>query len=415
MELADVDVYDPSKYGTRGVPHDELALLRQQDPVHFQPIQGERGYWVITKYEDVDFISRNPEIFSSYVGGGTIIEDYDGADLAIARNLIVNMDPPAHNKFRRLVSRGFTPRMTAYLEPKIRGVAKRLVDGVVDRGHCDFVQDLAVPLPLLMIADMLGVEEADRPKLLDWTNRLLGYADPELGSRQDMSVAAMEVVQFAQKLAATRRGKDTGEDLSTILCNASVDGEALTDMEFSLFVMGLMVAGNETTRNLFSGGAVLLMQHPHVQRQLRENLDLLPNAIEEMLRLVSPVNYMRRTATRDVELRGKTIKAGDKVALYYASANRDEDVFGSDSMEFDIERENAREHLAFGVGQHFCLGANLARLELRVLWEEIITRLHDLEPAGAQRRLQSNYINGIKELQVSFNHSDPVLQAPAPA
>jgi cholest-4-en-3-one 26-monooxygenase len=311
------------------------------------------------------------------------------------------MDPPSHGKFRKLVSRGFTPRMTTYLEPRIKAVAKRLVDGVAQRGECDFVADLGIPLPLEMIAELLGVPQEDRGKLLAWTNRLLGYADPELGSREDMSVAAMEVMQYSFQLAATRKGKGTGEDLATILCNATVDGEALTDMEFAMFVLLLSVAGNETTRNLLSNGCVLLMEHPEIREELRRDPSLLPNAIEEMLRLVSPVTYMRRTATQDVVLRGKQIKAGDKIAICYASANRDEELFENPHV-FDIRRKNARDHVAFGIGEHFCLGANLARLEIRVLLEEILRRIPDMERNGAYRRLRTSFLNGVKELQVKF-------------
>ncbi len=400
MRLVDVDIYNPDIHVT-AVPHDQYELLRREDPVHFQPMPSERGFWVVTKYEDLAYVSCHPEIFSSYAGGGTIIEDYEGQDLAIARNLLVNMDPPAHGKFRKLVSRGFTPRMTNYLEPRLRACAKRLVDGVGKVGQCDFVSELAVPLPLEMIAELIGVPPEDRTKLLSWTNRLLGYSDPELGSRQDMSLAAMEMMQYATRLAASRKGKDTGDDLATILCNASVDGEALTDMEFAMFVLLLSVAGNETTRNLLSNGIVLLMQHPEVREELRSDLSLLPNAIEEMLRLVSPITYMRRTAVRDVELRGKQIKAGDKIAISYASANRDEEVFENPHV-FDIRRKNAREHVAFGIGEHFCLGANLARLEIRIVLEEILRRIPNMELDGAYRRLRSSYLNGVKELRVKF-------------
>ncbi len=400
MRLEDVDIYDPAAY-VSGVPHEQFELLRREDPVHFHREPNGRGFWVVTKYEDLAYVSCHPELFSSFLGGGTIIEDYEGQDLAIARNLIVNMDPPVHGKFRKLVSRGFTPRMTAYLEPRIRECATRLVNNVGKRGACDFVTELAVPLPLQLIAELIGVPADHREKLLSWTNRLLDYADPTVGSRQDMALAAMEMVQYSQILAASRKGKDTGDDLATILCNASVDGAALSDMEFSMFVLMLSVAGNETTRNLLSNGMVLLMKNPEQQRELVNDLSLLPNAIEEMLRMVTPVTYMRRTAVKDVELHGKLIKGGDKIAICYASANRDEDVF-PDPHIFDIRRSNAREHVAFGIGEHFCLGTNLARLEIRILMEEILSRLPDMRMEGAHRRMRSSYINGVKELQVKF-------------
>jgi cholest-4-en-3-one 26-monooxygenase len=400
MKLEDVDIYNPDTHLT-GVPHDQYELLRREDPVHWQPEPNGRGFWVVTKYEDLAYVSCHPELFSSYRGGGTIIEDYDGQDLAIARNLMINMDPPSHGKFRKLVSRGFTPRMTAYLEPRIKNVAQRLVDRVGAKGQCDFVAELAVPLPLEMIAELIGVPPEDREQLLKWTNRLLGYTDPELGSQDDMKVAAMEMMQYSVKLAATRKGKGTGEDLATILCNAAVDGEALNDMEFAMFVLLLSVAGNETTRNLLSNGIVLLMDHPEAREELKRDPSLMPNAIEELLRLVSPVTYMRRTATQDLVLGGKQIKEGDKIAISYASANRDEDKFENPHV-FDIHRKNAREQVAFGIGQHFCLGSNLARLEIRVLLNEILERIPDMQRNGAYRRLRSSYLNGVKELQVKF-------------
>jgi cholest-4-en-3-one 26-monooxygenase len=401
MKLKDIDIYGLDHYEQAGPPHEQLDFLRKHDPLHWQEIPGERGYWVVTKYEDLGMMSRDPKRFSSHEGGGTIIEDYEGNDLSIARNLMVNMDPPSHPKFRKLVSRGFTPRMTAHLEPKVEAIAKRLVDAVAESGECDFVESLAVPLPLEMIAELLGAAEEDRPKLLGWTNRLLGFSDPELGSRADMSVATMELAQWSHKLAASRKGKDTGEDLATILTNGSVDGDALNNMEFAMFVLLLSVAGNETTRNLFSQGTILLMENPKAVEEIRADWSLLPNAIEEMLRMASPLTYMRRTAMEDVELRGKTIKKGDKIALCYASANRDEEKF-EDPHTFNIHRKNAGEHVAFGIGQHFCLGANLAKLEIRILYKELLARLPDMKPNGNVRRLRSNYINGIKEMPIRF-------------
>ncbi len=393
------DIYDPEIY-VAGVPHDAFRVLRAEQPVSFHPEpDGGPGFWAITKYSDVVNISKDPGTFSSY-RGGTNIPDYPPDSLDVIRMLMVNMDPPQHTKFRRLTSTGFTPRMIARMEDSIRRATRQIIDEVITLGRCDFVTKIAAELPLQVIADIMGVPQEDRHRVFDWSNRLIGFDDPEFQtSLDDAKEAAAEIWGYANELAEGRKGQE-GKDLVTVLINAEVDGEQLTEMEFDGFFLLLAVAGNETTRNLISGGMLALIENPDARARLRADPTLLPSAVEEMLRWVTPVIHFRRTATRDVEIRGQQVKEGDKVVLYYTSANRDEEVFANANV-FDVGR-TPNEHLAFGIGQHSCLGLNLARLEIRVIFEEILARMPDLELDGKVRRLRSNFINGVKELPVRF-------------
>jgi len=402
VQANEIDVYDLDTY-VKGIPHDLFRRLRAEDPVHFNPEPGGPGFWAVTKYADVVMISKEPKTFSSS-RGATNIWDLSKEHLSIVQNFIVNMDPPQHNKFRRLVSGGFTPRMIARLEPFIREAALRSIDRVAHMKECNFVREVAAELPLIVIADLLGVPQEDRHKVFDWSNRLIGFDDPEFQtSFEDGVIAASELWAYANSLAEIRK-RTPGDDLVGVLLTAEVDGERLTEMEFDQFFLMLAVAGNETTRNAISGGLLALMEHPEQRRKLLANPALLPSAIEEMFRWVTPVNHFRRTATRDVELRGKQIREGDKVVMFYPSANHDEDAF-SNPDAFDVTRQ-PNDHLSFGVGQHFCLGASLARLELKVLFEELLKRLPNIELAGNVRRLRSNFINGYKEIPIRLNASN---------
>jgi cytochrome P450 len=311
------------------------------------------------------------------------------------------MDPPQHNKFRKLVSTGFTPRMVKRMEAYVRRATREIVDNVAADGGCNFVAAVAAELPLIVIADLLGIPQSERHKVFDWSNRLIGFDDPEFQtSIEDARQAAFEMWMYANQLAVSRKNSD-GEDLVSVLINAEIDGETISEMEFDGFFTLLSVAGNETTRNLISGGMLALMENPDQRQMLIDDPSLLPGAVEEMLRWVTPVIHFRRTATRDTEIRGQKIGAGEKVCLLYSSANRDEDVFGPTAGQFDITR-SPNEHIAFGIGQHSCLGLNLARLEIRIMFEELLRRLPDIELAGEVRRLRSNFINGYKKIPVRF-------------
>jgi cholest-4-en-3-one 26-monooxygenase len=404
MSVDVVDLSDPETF-VADIPHAAFKRLRAEAPVYWQPEKIGKGFWAITRYADLVTVSKDPVTFSS-ARGGTNLFELNEEDLSTIRLLMLNMDPPKHNKFRRLVIQGFTPRMTAKLEPHIREICAELVDKVARRGSCNFVAEVAAELPLLVIAEMLGVPTGDRHKVFEWSNQLIGFDDPEFRtSLNDGKIAAAQMWAYANELATQRRDRPL-DDLVSVLMEAEVDGDRLTEAEFDSFFLLLAVAGNETTRNLISGGMRALLEHPAERDRLVADPSLLPTAIEEMLRWVSPLIHFRRTATRDVELHGQRIRAGDKVVIYYPSANRDEAKF-TDPECFDVGR-TPNEHVAFGIGEHFCLGANLARLEIRLIFEELLRRLPDMAFAGPVRRLRSNFINGIKDMPVKFSpESDP--------
>jgi cholest-4-en-3-one 26-monooxygenase len=398
MSLDIVDLSDPDSFVT-DIPHAAFERLRAEAPVYWQREKVGKGFWAITRYDDLVAVSKDPLTFSSWRGGTNLFE-LNEEDLSTIRLLMLNMDPPMHNKFRRLVNQGFTPRMTTKLEPHVREICVDLVDKIACRGSCDFVADVAVELPLLVIAELLGVPNADRHKVFEWSNQLVGFDDPEFRtSVEDGKAAAAQMWAYANQLAMERREKPL-DDLVSVLMEAQVDGDRLTEPEFDSFFLLLAVAGNETTRNLISGGMRALLEHPEQRDRLVADPSLIPTAIEEMLRWVSPLIHFRRTATRDVEMHGVTIREGDKVVIFYPSANRDEAKF-ADPKRFDVGR-TPNEHVAFGIGEHFCLGANLARLEIRLIFEELLRRLPDMQLGGPVRRLRSNFINGIKDMPVNF-------------
>ncbi|TMC48477.1 MAG: cytochrome P450 [Chloroflexi bacterium] len=398
--LEDVELYDPDVY-VRGVPHDMFALLRREAPVHWQREAHGPGYWAITRYDDVVQVSRDSATFSSAVGSALLEDPWTPEDLASMQLMMLNMDPPRHSKLRSLVNKGFTPRMITQLKEQVRDRCRMIVDAVAERGSCDFVTEIAAELPLQVIADMVGIPQMDRRQIFEWSNKLIGFDDPEFqNSREEAQLVSMQMYEYANQLALQRRDS-AQDDLVSVLMRAEVDGERLSELEFDLFFLLLAVAGNETTRNLISGGMLALIEQPEQRRRLLDDRSLLDTAVEEMLRWVTPVMQFRRTATTDTEIRGQRIRANEKVVIYYPSANHDEDVF-PDPDRFDVGR-SPNEHLTFGGGgTHFCLGANLARLEIRLIFEELLNRLPDVELAGPARRLRSNFINGIKEMPVRF-------------
>jgi cholest-4-en-3-one 26-monooxygenase len=323
---------------------------------------------------------------------------------------MLNMDPPMHTRYRRLVNKGFTPRMIRDLHDKVVQYTDAIIDRVCERGTADFVAEISAELPLQVIAELMGVPQEDRHLVFDWSNRMIGREDAEYGDGEtagaDATLAAMELFAYADQLVAERRG-DPHEDLISVLTAAEIDGDELDTMEIDLFFLLLAVAGNETTRNLISGGMVALFEHPDQWQKLLADRSLLPGAVEEMLRWVTPVMHFRRQVIADTELSGQEVKVGDKVVFWHISANRDETVF-PDPDRFDITR-TPNNHIAFGGGgPHFCLGANLARMEIAVLFERVLDRLPDIHLDGPVERLQSNFINGVKHLPVAFTPSAPV-------
>ena len=392
VDLSNHDLFVPS------VPHDVFDWLRENAAVAWNPLEGDDGFWNLVRHADVVYASRHHEIFSS--ARGTNIEDaHGGWELAM-----VNMDPPKHTRIRSLVSKGFHPRTISAMEPHIRDIARRIVDGVAAKGECDFVTEVSALLPLAVIAEMIGVPREDHQKIFDWSNRLIAGgagSDPEYGgSLEDARAAAIEMWAYWDEIAAKRR-IEPKDDLTTILINAEIDGDRLDSMEFNIFLLLLAVAGNETTRNLISGGMQLLMENPDQRERLLAEPGLFPSAINEMLRMISPVMHFRRSLTRDAAVGGQEMRAGDKVLLWYVAANRDPEAF-PDPHRFDIAR-NPGEHVTFGGGgNHFCLGFSLAETEIKIMFEELLARLPDMTLNGPVQRLASNFVNGIKHMPVKF-------------
>ena len=404
-DVTPVDLSDSRSY-VPGVPHAWLAHLRRHDPVHWQDEAGGPGFWVVTRYEDCVTVNRDYERFSSAVRGTMPFEMPD-EDVAQQSLMMLNMDPPLHTRYRRLVNKGFTPRMVRDLEANIHRATDAIIDQVIEKGEADFVTDLSAELPLQVIAELLGVPQDDRHRMFEWSNRMVGNEDPEYQTQaEEALVAAMELYAYAAELFAIKR-IDPHADLMSVLTTVEVEGEQLSEMELELFFLLLTVAGNETTRNLMSGAMDTFFQHPHQWQRLLDDRSLVPRAVDEMLRFVSPVMNFRRTAMCDVTLSGTEIKAGDKVVFFHASANRDEDVF-AEADTFDIGRD-PNPHIAFGGGgPHFCLGANLARMEIRVMFEHLLDRMPDIRRRGDLQRLQSQFINGVKHLPVAFTPASRV-------
>jgi len=399
IRLEDVDLFDPDTYA-QGIPYDVFALLRHEAPVFRQLRAGLPPFWAVTRYHDVVKVSRDWATFSSERRGALLREPPEEA-LETQRLMMLNMDPPRHAKLRGLVNKGFTPRMISLLTPPIRRICTRIVDTVSERGECDFVTEVAAELPLQVIAELLGIPDSDQHQVFEWSNTMIGSDDPEWQrSPEEATSAAMAMYAYANELALQRRDSPR-DDLVSVLMRAEVDGERLTELEFDVFFLLLAVAGNETTRNLISGGMLALIEHPDEGRRLRDDLSLLDSGVEEMLRWITPVMQFQRTAQHDTEIGGQPVAEGDRVAVYYVSANRDETVFTLPDR-FDVGR-SPNDHLTFGGGgPHFCLGANLARLEIRVMFEELLQRLPDMELNGTPRRLRSNFINGLKAMPVRF-------------
>lgn len=384
-----------------GIPHETFAYWRAHDPVHWTEHPTADSYWSVTTYDEVVTANRDAQTYSSG-RRGVFMWDPDEEMLASLGLLMISMDQPQHTRYRLLVSRAFTPSHIRDLDEFIQRSAHRIVDEVIERGEADFVVDLAAELPLQVIAEIIGVPQEDRHLLFEWSNRMIGSQDPEYQVSEDAAgEAQVALYAYCQALCEERR-KAPRDDILTSLINSEVDGERLDDLELNTFFMLLTVAGNETTRNLIAHGMYNLFQFPDEHRKLLADRSLLEPGVEEMLRVGSPVLHFRRTATCDTVLGDQKIAEGDKVILWYVSANRDEKHF-DDPMAFRIDR-TPNEHIAFGSrGPHHCLGANLARSEIRHIFGEILERMPDIRQAGEPQRLCSNFIGGIKHLPVEFS------------
>jgi cholest-4-en-3-one 26-monooxygenase len=402
MDLSDINLLDRDRFA-QGVPHEWFTYLRNNAPVYHHDEPDGPGFWVVTKYDDVVAVGRDGATFSSSQsrGGVVLLEETDMGDFEGGGNLMLTMDAPEHTRYRKLVNRGFTPRQMRMLEPHIRELTAQILDNVIEQGGCDYVVDVAAEVPLQVIAEMLGVPHEDRHKLFEWSNRMIGSEDPEYQvSQEEVMNAQVEMFMYANQLAAQRRAEPR-DDIITALLDAEVDGDKLSEMDFNLFFLLIAVAGNETTRNSISHGIKAFCDFPDQYQLLVEDPTRSRIATEEVVRWASPVMYFRRNVTRDTQIRGVDIAEGDKVAIYYISANRDEDVFDR-PFEFDILRD-PNEHVGFGGGgPHHCLGANLARMEIYVLLEEMAKRVPTLERTGEAEPLRSNFIAGIKHMPVKY-------------
>jgi cytochrome P450 len=384
------------------VPHEAFAQLRAEDPVHWNPEPDGPGFWAVTRYEDIRTVHRDVETYSSEIGG-TSLEDLD-PDQIKARKSMIDMDPPRHDELRGLIARRFTPRAVGVWENQVRTVTREVLDVALPKGEFDFVREISSEIPMQVFAEILGVPHDERRVIVDLGDRLLGNQDPEYmvepeDSHRNLpfsSPAALEMFEFGRRLAAARR-KEPRDDIITQLAF-----EPLNQQEFDTYFLLLAAAGNETTRHTITHGLLALLEHPSELERLRaagDDMDLRKSATEEILRWATPVHHFRRTAAVDTELAGTAIKAGDKVTTWFVSGDRDEAVFENADV-FDITR-NPNRHLAFGPGGiHHCMGAHLAKMEVRIAFEELLSRVDEIELTGPPERLRSNFFNGIKRLPV---------------
>lgn len=398
------DLTEPETFAG-GVPREVFRYLRNEQPVywHDDP-ETDTGFWVVTKQKDLDFVSKNPLLFSSAEKSCLPWESSQDR-VELMRNQLINMDPPQHIKFRRLVRSAFTPKNVDSYHERFREIATDIVNKAIEGGACEFVEDVAAELPLIAICELMGVPLDKRKSLFEWTNIMIGMNDPELAtSEADGENAMAQMFFLAHELAENHR-KNPQDDIVHVLLNGTIEDEPLTDEEFCHFFLMLMVAGNETTRTVTTHGMRLLMQHDQYQL-LVDQPELLEHAIEEFLRYNPAVIAFRRTAMQDVVVGEQQMKQGDKVVMYYAAVNADEDVF-TDGDVFDItrgQREDLKNsHRAFGIGEHFCMGSHLARLELTVIFEEILKRIRNPRFEGDINWLRSSFIHGIKKMPIAFD------------
>jgi len=400
MQLSDIDLLNPDNF-LAGQPHEAFDLLRREAPVFWHDEPGGDGFWVLTRYDDVRYVSRTPSVFSNTPH--ILIWDPDPELAHTLAGVMLNMDPPRHTEYRNTINKGFVPKRIDMLSDYIAGVAREIVDKVVARGECDFVEDVAAVTPTTMICELFGIPESERSYAYNLANQLISSDDPEMQGGGTPDEAFIETFEYAVRLRKHKL-EHPADDLATMVVNAELDGKPVDDMMFGTFLMMMIVAGNETTRTVTSNGMLRLIEHPEQRQQLIDDPSLIPTAVEELLRYDPGVHHFRRSIMEDTELGGVEMKKGQKLTLWYGSANRDESVF-DDPHRFDINRANAGEHLSFGIGQHYCLGASLARAQLKAIFTEVLTRMPDMELAAPPRRLRSNFINGVKEMRVSYTPS----------
>jgi len=406
------NLIDPDTYAN-GMPYDELKRIRDDGPVHWMedPIRGV-PYWLVTGREEIDFISKNPALFSSEARTA-LADEWDDFTLEIQRNMTINQDPPRQLKSRRIVRATFTPAAVDSYEPRFRAHAKRIVDAVASRGECEFVEEVAAELPLLAILELCGIPAEDRKDFFQWTNAMIFNQDSDMSTGPEQAqLASMKVLEYAMKLAEEHKVQPKNDIIGALL-NGKGTETGLSNDEFMWFFLMLITAGNESTRTVTSHGMRLLMENPDQLQYLVDHPEKIEDACEEILRYNTAFILMRRTVMQDIEVAGKQMKKGDKLIMHYHTVNHDEKIFGEDAMKFDVRRAERmpdlyNQHRAFGIGQHFCLGTHLARLELRVILEEVIPRLRNPRFAGPVEYTRSALVNGIKRMPITF---DPEARA----
>ena len=397
IDLGDLELWDD------GPPHDLFTRLRAEAPVHWSPLADypeEAGFWSLTRAEDLRAVSLDWQTYSSYVGGIMVLDDF-GIPLEGQQQQMISMDPPRHDRIKALFQRGFTPKRIAEEEERIREIVNRVLDRVAARGECDLVNDVAGPVVSRVIGSFIGSPEEDDQRHIEETNMVLGFGDEDLRPTEEAVVKMITAAwEETMERIAERRENPGMNDLTDVLVHSEVDGERLSDTEIFMGLGLLGAAGNDSTRSVFTSGMLGLFENPDQLDLLRDDPALIPGAVEELLRMYPAFAHFRRTTTRDVELHGKTIRQGDKVLLWYVSSNRDERVY-DDPQRLDVTRDP--DHQAFGAGgRHFCLGAALARLEIKVLLQETLRRFPDIELAGEPTKARSLFLNQLKTLPVRF-------------
>jgi cytochrome P450 len=411
------NMIDPDTYAD-GMPYDTLKEIRQSGPVHWMEgtYQGV-PYWLVTGRDEMDYISKNPAIFSSEEGTA-LAEEWDDDMKLVHRLMIINMDPPGQMKYRKIIRAAFTPKAVDSYEDSFRAHARRIVDQVASRGECEFVEEVAAELPLLAILELCGIPAEDRKDFFEWTNTMMFNQDEEMATSPEAAEeASANVIAYATALAAKHKA-DPKDDIIGALLRGHGGVEGLTEEEFVWFFLLLIAAGNESTRTVTSHGMRMLMEHPDQMQYLVDNPDKIGNATEEMIRYNTAFILMRRQVMEDVEVAGHKMKKGDKLIMHYHTVNHDESIFGEDAMEFDVRRPERmpnmyNEHRAFGVGQHFCLGTHLARLEIKVMFEEIIPRIRNPKLVEEINYTRSNLVNGIKSMKITFDPEQKSSEAAA--
>jgi cholest-4-en-3-one 26-monooxygenase len=396
-----LDVITPEHYERNGYPHPEWTWLRRHDPVFRYERDNVDPFWAITKHADIITLGKQPDIFLNEPRLAAFTNDLPPPPEGTVRHLL-NMDPPDHARYRRVTSGWFTPRAIRAMSPKVERVTREVVSAAAAKSEGDFVADISAPITIAVIAEMLGVPQQDWQLLFRWTNEIIAPQDPEfqVGTTQEtLDKARIELFSYFDNMVRERRARPT-DDIVSVVANGTVNDTPLPAMELLSYYFLLVVAGNETTRNAMTGGMLALLENPGEWQKLRANAGLLDSAVEEIVRWITPVIQFCRTATREYQLRGKTIRAGESACLFYASGNRDEEVF-ADPFAFRIDRQ-PNPHIGFGMGEHVCLGAHLARLELRHAFAQLRERLEECELSGPVARVRSSFVGGIKRAPMKW-------------